>query len=474
MNTPSTRAPWASAAILVGSLLGSPSCGTQLDSGSTPDPACRNAPTWYQDVQPLVSEHCSGCHVEGGIAGNRPWSSYEQTQPWAHAIAQTVDARDMPPFIAQSDDACEHRFPLLHDTRLAESEVEAFVRWAECGQHEGDPETAAVLPPPPTYALQDWDVEIGPMEGYAPQRGDIEVCFVAPIPDEWFGPDETVKWIDAMEVVPEDLEAAHHIHVQLHRPGIEAKAGPEGWWECTGAGVWGGIELGGWLPGSPPTTLPEGAAFPLRPDDMLTFQVHYHVTDDAPHFDATHIRFRFGDEPIYQPQLYRVGNAEGEAQGLQPGPNDIGGPEFRIPAGAAGHTETIQLTVPGAPGTEFTTFVVSNHMHQVGTAMRMWVEHDPSTKAPDEPLQECLLSTPRYDFDWQGFYYYDALAGQAPKIRAGDRVRVECTYDNTVDNEAWMEALAEEGLPQVPTDVVLGPESTDEMCASLVGALRLE
>ena len=469
MNSPSIRMLWAFSTLLC--VVG-PSCGK--DPGPDGSGACDEAPTWYQDVQPIVGQHCSGCHVEGGIAANRPWTGYEQTQPWAALIAQTVVDADMPPFIANDADDCAHRFPLLHDTRLSEDDQQTLVRWAECGQREGNAAKAAPVPEPPAVTLDDWDIEVQALEGFAPTRGDVEVCFVVPVPPEAFSGGESVRWVTAMEVIPEDLTAAHHIHVQIHRPGIEADANEDGWWVCTGAGVWGGIELGGWLPGSPPTELPAGAAFPLLPDDRIAFQVHYHVTDDLPHFDQTRIRLQLGDPPIYQPAMYRVGNAEGEQQGLLAGPNDVGGPEFRIPAGAVDHTETIRVQVPGDPGgAEFTAFVVSNHMHQVGTGMKMWVEHDPATKAPDEPLEECLLSTPRYDFDWQGFFYYDALAGQAPKIRPGDHVRVECTYDNSTGNELWMEALEEEGLPPIPYDVVLGPESTDEMCASLVGALRL-
>lgn len=437
------------------------------------DPACEAAPTWYQDVQPILGEHCQGCHASGGIAGNLPWTSYEATQPWGPLIAGVVATGEMPPFIATDADDCEHRYPFLHDPRLDPEEARTIEDWVACGQPEGDAATAAPVPEPPNLALTDWDVELQALEPYQPQRGDIQVCFVVPVPDEWFVPGEPIRWVDAMEVVPQDLGAAHHIHVQLHPSGIEEQAGPDGWWECPNAGVWGGVELGGWLPGAPPTRLPTGAAFPVRPTDVIAFQVHYHVVDDAPHLDQTRIRFRFSDPPLYEPLLYRVGNSTSEATGLQPGPNDVGGVEFRIPAGVSDHTETVRVDVPGDSSFEFSTFVVSNHMHQVGVAMRMWVEHDPATKAPDEPDQECLLATPRYDFDWQGFFYYDPLTGQAPKIRGGDSIRVECTYDNTTANTQWMGALAEEGLPQEPVDVVLGPAATDEMCASLIGTLRL-
>lgn len=43
-----------------------------------------------------------------------------------------------------------------------------------------------------------------------------------------------------------------------------------------------------------------------------------------------------------------------------------------------------------------------------------------------------------------------------------------CTYDKTLANPRLAELLAEEGLTE-PVDVLLGEETTDEMCLAMLG-----
>jgi hypothetical protein len=458
--------------------------GLLISCGSDPAetaaaPVCATSPTWHQDVQPIFAEYCTTCHQPGAIAQNRPWTSYAEAQPWAALIGQTVSDRQMPPFIAGDTPDCEVRYPFLHDTRLDDETIAVLVAWAECGTQEGEAEAGGeVTVDMPEVDLVGWQVEAAPFDGYAPTRGDRSICWSLPVPASWFEAEQDEIFVDAMQIVPGDLTSAHHVLVQFHESNLDDwdnDGVQDGRWDCTGAGLYNGIDVGGWLPGAVPVELPTGAGLPLRRDSRIGLQVHYHVVDDFPHFDLTRLRFRLSDPPTYETLIYRAGNAQSEAEGLLTGPNDlIGGVQFMIPAGAANHTEEMVFDVLGAPGTEFTAFLVSNHMHQVGVDMRMWVEHDPATIEPGEPVRECLLATPRYSFDWQGFFYFDAASGQAPKLRPGDQVRIRCTYDNTVDNLFWMDALETEGLPRQPIDVRYGFSSVDEMCVGLVGAVKFD
>ena len=217
--------------------------------------------------------------------------------------------------------------------------------------------------------------------------------------------------------------------------------------------------------------MPAGVAIEMTESSRITMQIHYHNVYDEEIADLTRLRLKFGTAASYvEPHIFRIWNATTSAQGLLPGPNDAGAPEFRIPANTAGHTEEMRFTVPGTKF-EFYAFMLTNHMHYAGVDMRMWVHRDPTWKQPEEPDVECLLATPRYDFGWQSFFYYDAPAGQAPVVRSGDEVRIVCTFDNTTDNTLLMDALEQEGLPRVPTEVVMGAASTDEMCLGMLGAL---
>ena len=50
----------------------------------------------------------------------------------------------------------------------------------------------------------------------------------------------------------------------------------------------------------------------------------------------------------------------------------------------------------------------------------------------------------------------------------GDVVVLDCTYDNTMNNQNLVEALADSGL-DAPIDVFLGEETLDEMCLAAFG-----
>src|SRR5579884_2320222 len=63
---------------------------------STPVPP---KPTFYKDVLPILQDHCQSCHRPGEVAP-MPLVSYEQTKPWANAMAHEVQARMMPPWFA--------------------------------------------------------------------------------------------------------------------------------------------------------------------------------------------------------------------------------------------------------------------------------------------------------------------------------------------------------------------------------------
>ncbi|MCA9697262.1 MAG: hypothetical protein KC431_07040, partial [Myxococcales bacterium] len=62
-------------------------------------------PNWHQDVAPLVTSACAGCHTEGGIA---PFSmdGYQQTSPWAALMADDAEQGLMPPWHAIPSNDC--------------------------------------------------------------------------------------------------------------------------------------------------------------------------------------------------------------------------------------------------------------------------------------------------------------------------------------------------------------------------------
>src|SRR5688572_19183595 len=136
--------------------------GACSDEGEDPDSdALRSAPTWHEDIAPLIVERCTGCHVEGGIAPF-PLEPYEQARPFAAAIAQATSPHDgfatLSPFLLQETDDCRPRLPWEDDSRLGEDEQDRLVAWAAARAPEGDPELAAPLHPPASVSLTRQDV----------------------------------------------------------------------------------------------------------------------------------------------------------------------------------------------------------------------------------------------------------------------------------------------------------------------------
>lgn len=248
----------------------------------------------------------------------------------------------------------------------------------------------------------------------------------------------------------------------------EQLMGPDGAYPCFGGPGFANTALiSAWAPGALPFVPPEGVAVRVPAGARIVLNIHYHPTGVAEHDSSTalHLR-RHPGVPAFVGVVAMIGNQGDVSGGLLPGPNDPGGvPTFLIPANAVGHTEEMLIGVAGDLP-ELRVFATAVHMHHLGTDMRIAVERvDPD---PGVPAEECLLQTPRWDFQWQQVYTYDAQLDELPRVRPGDRVRLRCTYDNSLANPAVVRALAEQGL-DAPIDVSLGEASLDEMCLGVFG-----
>lgn len=423
------------------------------------------APTWHQDIAPIVNATCSGCHRSGGV-GPFSLETYAEAAPWGELALAAIESGAMPPWGQDNTAECQPQLPFLHDTRLSADELELFAAWVEAGTPEGDPATAAPLPGPPPTELADADhvleipssIDIGP-------GGDQLWCFVI---DPQFAED---VFVDATQVVPGNAAIVHHALVYVDETGeSDALADAQGRYECFGGPEVDGALVAVWAPGVPPQETPEGVAMRIPAGAKLVMQVHYHPTGALETDVGTAVAFReHAGTPAYVAQYALPGNEDSQddtGYGLQPGPADGGAPEFRIPAGAAAHTERMKIWVPpNYP--ELYVWSIGSHMHYLGVDMRISVdrfEPDPNTGLDEE----CFVQTPHYDFNWQRGYQYDAPLEAMPIVRAGDVVVLDCTYDNTMNNQNLVEALAESGL-DAPIDVFLGEETLDEMCLAAFG-----
>jgi hypothetical protein len=430
-------------------------------------PTTTSGPTWYQDVAPLVSAHCTGCHKPGGIG---PFSlmEYETAQKYSGAMAVQVQAGNMPPWHAEETAACKPRFPWKDDLRLSDAQKTMLMTWAQNGAPAGDPKTAAALPAPPSLDLQDRTQRVAMSAGYLVQGArDVYRCFSLPYE---FTDD---SWLTGLQVVPGNGKVVHHVLVWLDadKKGEALAQAGGGSYECFGAPGFDSALLGAWAPGATPVSLPADTALRVPKGSRLVINVHYHP-DGQPETDLSQLDLRFSTQrPTYEALLALPGNAPNAAAGLMPGPDDPAtGPAFVIPPNVSAHIEEMQIKVPAQLLVAARIFTVGTHMHYVGTDMR--VEIDRSARmggAPtDEPASECLVETPHWNFHWQRGYSYDAPFDQLPTVKGGDLLKLHCSYDNTMQNAFVATALAEQNLT-APREVRLGEQTLDEMCLGVFG-----
>jgi hypothetical protein len=426
-----------------------------------------DAPTWHQDIHPLVAEHCGGCHRDGGIA---PFSveTYEETSQAALDMLDAIQTGYMPPWHARTTAECAPPLPYKDDPTLSIEDVERFSAWIDGGKQLGDAATAAPLPEPPSLSIAEPDdvLEI-PGQITIDGTSDAYACWVIDLENA------NDLFLSAVQVEPGNALIVHHVLVYATTSdSVLDLVNADGYYDCFGGpGVSSPSLIGAWAPGALPARPPEGAALRVAPNTKLVLQVHYHPTGGGPEVDATTaIEFeRFAGLPPWVAVLQLIGNFDNPFDGysgLYPGPNDAtDAPEFRIPAGERTHTETMGFTMPSGLPEGARVWGAGTHMHYVGTDM-IFGFHDQSA---DEDV--CLIQTPEWDFGWQRLYNFDAPSIEdLPAVDPGDFVFMRCTYDNSTFNPHVAEALDAQDL-DAPVEVFLGEATLDEMCLGVAGLL---
>lgn len=425
------------------------------DSAPTTGAAEHVRPNWHEDIAPLIAASCQSCHAPGGIA---PFSltSYDESRQWAPLMAHSVAEGLMPPWHALETDVCQPPLPYLHDPRLSDEQKALFQEWADLGAPEGDPALAAPLPSPPSLDLADPTTSVRMASPVTINKVGNNLDFFHCVSLD--PGNKAPVYIDGLQVLPGNPRIVHHVLIYVDTTAASASWPGGVKHNCGGgAGIGNAQLIGGWVPGGMPMIPPEGVTTELPAGARLILNVHYHATGGGPETDdATGLALRWRDTPAAWSTFFNLIGAPGIGTSLT-------GP-LLIPAGAEAHVEDYEYFVPkDIPAlADVRVWTVLNHMHKVGVDMRVWVEPangDPAT---------CLLHTPKWDFNWQRSYQYDAPITQSFRVRAGDRVRLRCVYNNTMSNPGVVEMLAEAGL-DAPVDVGLGEGTLDEMCLVGVG-----
>jgi hypothetical protein len=442
-------------AVLALSLSACGSSDSKTPDEGTPDDG---TVTWSKDIAPLVNEKCVGCHHDGGIA---PFSMerYTDVVPYAGLMAKETEEGTMPPWLAEDTDECVPRFGWKNDIRLTADQKALIRAWADDEAPEGDAQHASALTAPTELSIDDPDLTLViPKAVEVDGDRDEFWCFVIET-----GLEET-RYFNSVQINAGNPAVVHHVLVYNDvNAALTPERIAEQKYECFGGtGVNGAQLVTAWAPGGVPNTTPPDVAYELEAGTRLVVQVHYHPTGTNEVDDATSIDFKLAPgTPKYRATTSLIGNFVSPsviAGGLLPGTNDPEAElEFMIPAGAKEHVESMVSTV----STEMRIYGVGTHMHYVGRDQVIHLKH--AAPADGEPEQECLIQTPRWDFNWQRGYAYDTPLDEVPVARPGDQLLFSCRYDNSMDNPFVREALEQQGL-SAPRDVHLGEETLDEMC----------
>ncbi|HYM06147.1 MAG TPA: thiol-disulfide isomerase [Terriglobales bacterium] len=361
------------------------------------------APTFYKDILPLLQDHCQSCHRPGEVA---PMSlvTYEQTRPWAPAIAKAVQGGMMPPWFA--DPRFGH---FSNDPSLTPQQIATTLAWVAAGAPAGDPHDA---PAPPRWT-EGWNIAkpdvVLPMPKPVaiPANGDVEYTYE--IVPTHFTED---KWIQMAEVHPSSPQYVHHAVVYIRPPDSRwLRHAPVGvpFTASTLSDPQERLEAHGttsdlllvYAPGSSPDQWPDGMAKFVPAGSDLVIQVHY-TTNGTAGNDQTSAGLVFAKSPPQQRVITLQLNDHA----------------FIIPPGADDFRVEVQGTLPH----DATLLSLFPHMHLRGKRF----EYD--IVQPDGSIETLLRVN--YHFHWQLSY---RLAKPRP-LTAGTKLRAVAWYDNSRNN----------------------------------------
>jgi hypothetical protein len=319
----------------------------------------------------------------------------------------------MPPWFADP-----HYGKFSNDRSLTKGEIDTLVSWVDAGAREGDSKDA----PPPVEWVDGWSIgkpdavfEM-PHDFDVPAAGTIEYQYIV-IPSR-FTKD---TWVQAAEARPGNRRLVHHIIAFVRPPGSEwlkdAKPGvpfvpvekkeegdkkkKERKEDSDEAAATPELLIG-FAPGLVPMTLLPGQAKMVKAGSDFVFQMHYTATGKAG-TDRSRIGVIFAKEP----PMERVFTANATNS------------KFVIPAGDPAYRVDSSITLQ-APAR---LVDLMPHMHYRGKDFEYRLVY------PTGETQ-IVLSVPKYDFNWQLFYYF------SDPIVLPKGTKIECTahFDNSPNN----------------------------------------
>ena len=404
-----------------------------LVSGASSTASAQGDVTFTKDVAPIIFENCVSCHRPGQTAP-MPLRSYAEVRPWARGIKEQVESGAMPPWFADA----RHGF-FKNDMRLVQDEIDTITRWVDAGAPQGDPSD---LPELPTFS-EGWQLgepdlivtlnevtvpavcegntegsgglrsarlnAAGAAEGGSSGAGCVGGDYYPDLNHTLDIPEK--RWIRAIEVKPSNRKVTHHSVIFTTSGGAQG-ASRSGFFDV----------LAVWSVGTNPHEFPEGSGRWVYPGQTWNINAHYHPTGEV-ETDRTQIGLYFGEGEMQKEVVAALAGTVG----------------FEIPPHASNHEVRSSYIIDQ----DVSVISYFPHGHVRMTDMDLIANYPNGEK-------RSLINVPKYDFDWQLFYYPQ----QPVPLPAGTRLDIIAHYDNSAANP---------NNPDPNRAVGFGLETVDEM-----------
>jgi hypothetical protein len=468
---------------------------------SSQPPLLPYIPTYYQHVAPILHAKCTLCHSDNNIA---PFGLDNPQAAIKHArqVQFAVQDKRMPPWMPSTDS------PKMRDElKLSDEDIAIIANWAWAGAPLGKTKDAAPLTKRNSDAQPDLVVDMGYDFEPSSKFSDEYRCFI-------LDPKNLEeRYLAGYGIRPGNASVVHHVllfqitgdYVRQAR-ALEAQDDGRGGYTCFG-GPRVGLNfaerfrnlgqpspgsslsfLGSWVPGSGRVDFPQGVGLKMEPGSAIVMQVHYNLLAGKGR-DRTQAQFYLaprgvnlkplrlfamvapveiacgGDYPASRTDpCHRDAAYERVAPYQEPGMNDIlqnnlvllycqKQIDAYLPLGMkVNDPKNRRSSCDYKLSSDRWLLGVQGHMHLLGKSIRLELN-------PDSKASTLLVDIPKWDFHWQGGYWYkEAIAAQK-----GEVLRISCTHDNSPENQPWIG-----GKQQQPRYVVWGEGTSDEMCVGAV------
>jgi hypothetical protein len=287
--------------------------------------------SWHEHVSPMMQQHCTRCHAEGG-QGLGDFTDLEQVRAFSDRIAARTAEGTMPPPAA--DPECRDYVGSEHLFLPADSK-EMFERWIELGTPEGLEKHAPVVEGI-AEALTEADLTLMMPADYTPRFEDARNpgneyrCFVLD-----HGREDTFFVTGFHPVVGEPALVHHIVLSVMDAADVPGDYDPAVGVDCIDGhgGEVGQLDgmITGWAPGMEPVELDGSRGIRVGAHQRLVLQMHY--------YDAGTGGPALSDRSGYS---LRTAPEVGTVLRMVP----LGIFDFRIPAGDPAATASSTFTIP--------------------------------------------------------------------------------------------------------------------------------